>query len=458
MPRFWEQFYPENVPTKINTEAYETVVDMIETAMERYKDKTAFHSLSSSLTFGEVDKLSRDFAAFLQTKLNLKKGDRVAMMTPNLLAFPVAMMGVMRAGGVQVNINPLYTATELTHQLNDAGVEAIVIYGGSTATLVKALGDTSVKSVITVDMGDCTGEDIKSPEADPGIPNPIRFMDALAEGAQSAFTHVELSRDDMIYLQYTAGTTGFAKGAVLRHRNLIANSEQFKAFAADALRPGKETVITALPLYHIFALTLNLLSYFSVGAKNVLIANPRDMGEFMETMKKHPFSVITGVNTLFGGMLQHPEFGKLDFSNYRVAIGGGAPVLSSTSEKWRKITGADILEGYGLSETSPILTLNPMGKQGFSGKVGMPLPETEIKLLRDDGTEAPRGEPGEVCARGPQVMSGYWNRDDANAESFTADGFFRTGDIGVFDDEGYLSIVDRKKDMILVSGPCCTKG
>jgi long-chain acyl-CoA synthetase len=450
--KHWLTAYCGRIPTEINPDAYGSVLEMLETAMQRFADKPAFHCLGRTLTYGDNDRLSRQFAAYLQGKLGVKKGDRIAVMLPNIAVFPLAMMGIVRAGAVQVNVNPLYTPRELEYQLNDAGVETIVVFNGVSATLAEIVGKTAIKQVISVAPVDGTGAALPAPAVDARLTNVVSFSDALAQGAKLRFTPVALAGDDLLFLQYTGGTTGLSKGAALSHRNLVANTEQFKAFMADAMRPGEEVVVTALPLYHIFALMVNFISYFSVGAENWLVANARDLDSFIAILKQARPTALTGVNTLYGGLLMHPKIGEVDFSRLRVAIGGGAAVLPTTSAKWKALTGRDILEGYGLSETSPILTLNPTTMDGFSATVGLPFPSTDIKLLDLNDKEAPIGEPGEVCAKGPQVMKGYWQKPQANADAFTADGYFRTGDIGVFDARGFLRIVDRKKDMIIVSG------
>jgi long-chain acyl-CoA synthetase len=444
--------YGGRIPAEINADAYGSVLEMLEAAMTRYAERPAFRCFGQTLTYADTDRLSRKFAAYLQRKLGVKKGNRVAVMMPNLPAFPLAMLGIVRAGAVQVNVNPLYTPRELEHQLNDAGAEVIVIFNGSTPTLAEIIGHTGVKHVIAVDTGD--GVDIKlpSPPVDRRLENVVSFANAVAEGDDFAFVPVTLGGDDLLFLQYTGGTTGLSKGAALTHRNLVANTEQFKAFMPDALRPGEEVVVTALPLYHIFALMVNFITYYSVGAENWLVPNPRDMDSFIGVLNEARCTVFTGVNTLFGGLVMHPKIADVDFSRLRLAIGGGAAVLPTTSAKWKAVTGKDILEGYGLSETSPVLTLNLMTRDGFSATVGLPFPSTDIKLLDAADEEAPLGEPGEICARGPQVMKGYWQKPEANAAAFTEDGYFRTGDIGVFDEQGFLRIVDRKKDMIIVSG------
>jgi long-chain acyl-CoA synthetase len=450
--RPWLVSYGARIPAEIDANAYGSVLEMLEQAMKRFADRPAFRCFDATLTYADVDRLSRNFAAFLQTKLGVKKGDRIAVMLPNIPAFPLAMLGIIRAGAVQVNVNPLYTARELEHQLNDAGAETIVVFNGVSATLAEIIDKTAVKRVIAVGLGDGTSATPASPPVDARLTKAVAFSDALAEGAKLDFRTVTVGGDDLLFLQYTGGTTGLSKGAALSHRNLVANTEQFKAFIPDALRPGQEVVVTALPLYHIFGLMVNFISCFSIGAENWLVPNPRDMDSFVATLRNARCTIFTGVNTLFGGLLMHPRMSEVDFSRLRVAIGGGAAVLPTTSAKWKAMTGKDILEGYGLSETSPILTLNPMTVPGFSATVGLPFPSTDIKLLDDRDEEAAVGEPGEICAKGPQVMKGYWQKPDANALAFTADGYFRTGDIGVFDDKGFLKIVDRKKDMIIVSG------
>jgi long-chain acyl-CoA synthetase len=452
MTRHWITSYGARIPAEIDPAAYASVLEMLEAAMKRYADKPAFRCFGQTVTYADTDRLSRNFAAYLQSKIGIKKGDRVAVMLPNIPAFPLAMLGIIRAGAIQVNVNPLYTPRELEHQLNDAGAKAIVVFAGVSPTLAEIIGHTGIGKVITVALGDGTAETPASPPVDARLTNAVAFADALEQGTELPLSTPDLTGDDILFLQYTGGTTGLSKGAALSHRNLVANTEQFKAFTPDALRPGKEIVVTALPLYHIFALMVNFITYFSIGAENWLVPNPRDMAGFIATLKEARCTVFTGVNTLFGGLVAQPNIGEVDFSGLRVAIGGGAAVLPTTSERWKKLTGRDILEGYGLSETSPILTLNPMTAEGFSNTVGLPMPSTDIKLLGEDDQPVALGEAGEICAKGPQVMGGYWQKPDANAAAFTADGYFRTGDVGVFDERGYLRIVDRKKDMIIVSG------
>ncbi|MGY3494315.1 AMP-binding protein [Bradyrhizobium sp. USDA 4502] len=452
MTRHWLTSYGTQIPADIDPDAHPSVLAVLEAAMKRYVDKPAFRCFGETLTFSDVDRLSRNFAAFLQERLGVRKGDRVAVMLPNVPAFPLAMLGIIRAGAIQVNVNPLYTPRELAHQLNDAGVKTIIVFAGVSSTLAEIIDQVGVEQVVSVGLADGTNAPLVNPAVDARLKHVTPFTLALAQGAAISLSPPRLAGDDILFLQYTGGTTGLSKGAALSHRNLVANTEQFKAFMPDAQRAGEEIVVTALPLYHIFALMVNFITYFSLGAENWLVPNPRDMEGFVDILKRARPTVLTGVNTLFAGLLMQPTIGEVDFSRLKVAIGGGAAILPTTSEKWRRLTGKDILEGYGLSETSPTLTLNPMTREGFSGTVGLPLPSTEIKLLGENDIEVALGETGEVCARGPQVMRGYWQKDEANAAAFTADGYFRTGDVGVFDRSGYLRIVDRKKDMIIVSG------
>jgi long-chain acyl-CoA synthetase len=441
-----------NIPATVNADAYPSVVHMLEAAMTQFANQPAFRAFGQTLSFADVDRQSAAFAAWLQQHLGVKKGDRVAVMLPNFLAFPIAFLGIARAGAVQVNVNPLYTPRELEHQLNDSGSEIIVIFSGSTPTLAEAIGKTGIKTVITVAPGDGSGAALPSPPVDARLSGTIAFVDALAQGATMTRTPVTLTGDDLLFLQYTGGTTGLSKGAALSHRNLVANVEQFKSVMPSALRPGQEVIVTAIPLYHIFALMVNFLTYFSVGSESWLVANPRDMDGFVEVLKQAKPSIFMGVNTLYAGLTMHPRIGEVDFSNLRLSGGGGSAVVGATSAKWKAITGNFIREGYGLSETSPVVSFNPASIQDFNGTTGLPLPGTDLKLLNDYGDEVALGESGEVCVKGPQVMGGYWNQPEANAAAFTADGYFRTGDVGVITPEGFLKIVDRKKDMVIVSG------
>ncbi len=452
MNRPWFAQYDEWTPHEIDADKHKSVVEMLLQAGERFGDKVAYSNFGVTKTYAETMALSRDFAAYLQTALGHKKGDRIALMAPNMMAFPIAMFGILRAGCVQVNVNPMYTARELEHQLNDADAETIVIFSGSTGTLAEVIDNTNIKNVIVVALDDLIDLGLPSPPADERLQNAIAFTDAIAAGADMDFDAVDIQGDDLIYLQYTGGTTGLSKGAMLTHRNLVANIMQFESAVGDYVNLGGDVVITAIPMYHIFALMVNTLSYFHFGGTNVLITDPRDMRAFVDEWSKWDVSVFTGVNTLFNGLLHTPGFADLDFSALRISVGGGAAVQKAVSDQWKKVTGRHIKEGYGLSETSPILTLNPFGMEDFKGSIGVPAPSTDISLRDEEGNEVPQGERGELCAKGPQVMKGYWRREDATAESMTDDGYFCTGDIATMDEDGFFRIVDRKKDMIIVSG------
>ncbi|QUS57596.1 AMP-binding protein [Pseudovibrio brasiliensis] len=436
----------------INVNGYRSVVEIFEEANDRFADNVAFTNFGQSLTFKDVDEKSRAVAAYLQNELGLKKGDRVAIMLPNILAFPVIMFGILRAGLVQVNVNPLYTPRELKHQLNDADTDTIFIFSGSSPTLAEVVADTPVKNVVIANVGDATRVDMPSPPVHEMFADRLTVKDVLAKGEQLEFTPPQINPSDLIYLQYTGGTTGLSKGAALSHGNLVANIAQFDAATDGFMRAGEEIVITALPLYHIFALMVNCLSFYWLGSQNVLITNPRDMPGFVGELQNWKFSVITGVNTLFNGLLHTPGFDELDFSNYKFAMGGGSAIQRAISDKWKQVTGHHIIEGYGLSETSPILSVNPFDSTEFTETVGQSMPMTEIKLLDAEDNEVPLGQPGELCARGPQIMQGYWRKPEATATVMTPDGFFRTGDIAIMDQRNNFKIVDRKKDMVLVSG------
>lgn len=449
--RPWLKAYG-TIAATIDPDRYSSVTALMDAAMVKYADRPAFHSLGRSITYAQVDQLSAAFCAYLQHQLGVRKGDRIAVMLPNFAAFPLAMLGIIRAGAIQVNVNPLYTPRELAHQLRDAGCDTIVIFAGSTPTLAEIIGETPVKNVITVKPGDGLGLDAPSPPIDARLKQTIAFADALAAGAQLKRTPVTLTGDDNLYLQYTGGTTGLSKGATLSHRNLIANTEQFKALMGDVMTDGQDSVVTAIPLYHIFALMVNLISYFSVGAENWLVANPRDMDGFVATLKAARPTVFTGVNTLFQGLCMHPGLKEVDWSRGRLCAGGGSAILEPTAKRWQEITGLFIREGFGLSETSPIVSLNPPSVSEYTGTTGVPMPSTDVKLIDDDGNEVPEGGSGEICVKGPQVMSGYWQNPKANEAAFTPDGYFKTGDVGLIDERGFLKIVDRKKDMVIVSG------
>ena len=452
MQKPWLKHYGTAIPESIDPDSYVNVVDMMLEACEKFDDQVAYSNFGTDKTYAEVEALSRDFGAFLQKSLGVAHGDRVALMLPNMMAFPVAMLGILRIGAVQVNVNPLYTARELEHQLRDADTETIVVFAGSTATLAEAIDATPIENVIVVGLDDLIDADLQSPPVDDRFRQSTRLTEALDQGRSLDLEPVEICGDDLIYLQYTGGTTGVSKGAMLSHRNLVANILQFEAFGGNSISPGKEVIVTAIPMYHIFALMVNTLVYFRAGATNVLITNPRDMPAFVQEWSRWPVTAFTGVNTLYNGLLHTPGFSDIDFSTLSFSMGGGAAVQLAVSEKWKAVTGRHIREGYGLSETSPVLTANPLDADDFKSSIGIPIPSTDISLRDDDGNEMPLGEAGELCAKGPQVMPGYWRRPEATEEVMTEDGFFRTGDIATVDEDGYFRIVDRKKDMILVSG------
>ena len=456
MTKPWFKNYPNNIAQQTDVTIYKSLIDLFHQTTAKYKQQTAYSNFGAELTFEQVDELSRNFAAFLQSKLSIVKGERIALMCPNTLCFPVAMWGIIRVGGVQVNVNPMYTARELEHQLNDAQVDTIIVFSPSTEMLADIINNTAVKNVITVDLDDLVNKGLPCAPVDERLTETISFTDALAQGENIELSEPTLSQDDLLYLQYTGGTTGLSKGAMLSHGNLIANILQFQEFSKDHIHYGKDVVITAIPMYHIFALMANTLSYFTFGAKNVLVTNPRDMPSFVEIWKNTPATIFTGVNTLFNGLLHTPGFDQVDFSSLKLSIGGGAAVQQAVADKWQQVTGVRLHEGYGLSETSPILSLNfgatINGKKVYIPGIGVPLPNTDISIRDDLGNSVEQGESGELCAKGPQVMSGYWNNAEATAECMTHDGYFKTGDVALLDDTGFFHIVDRKKDMINVSG------
>ncbi|HDR9202319.1 long-chain fatty acid--CoA ligase [Burkholderia vietnamiensis] len=449
--RHWIGSYG-SIPAEIDPDRFPSVTALLDDAMHRFAGHPAFRASDRTLTYADVDRLSAALAAYLQQVAQVRKGDRVAVMLPNVLAFPVVFVALARIGAVQVNVNPLYTPHELEHQLNDAGVEVAVVCGGSMATFADVVGKTRVRTVLTVGRDDLGVVDAPAGACAALPPGSLALADAFAAGAALQRAPLALDGSDLLLLQYTGGTTGLSKGAALSHRNLIANVEQFAAIVPDARRPGEEVVVTAIPLYHIFALTVNFLSYFAIGAQNWLVANPRDMDGLIDVLKAARPSVFVGVNTLYAGLAGHPRLKEVDWSRLKLSAGGGAAVIDVISARWQAVTGNFIREGYGLSETSPVVTFNPQSVDRFTGTTGLPLPSTDVKLLDDENREVAIGGAGEICVRGPQVMGGYWQKPEANAAAFTEDGYFRTGDIGVFDAAGFLKIVDRKKDMIIVSG------
>ncbi|MEY4476176.1 MAG: long-chain-fatty-acid-CoA ligase [Pseudomonadota bacterium] len=463
MEKVWLKRYPADVPAEIDPDRYSSLVEMFERAALRYADKPAFINMGEMMTFRQLEERSRDFAAYLQQGLGLQKGDRVALMMPNLLQYPIALFGILRAGMVVVNVNPLYTPRELEHQLNDSGAAAIVIVSNFANTLEKVVFKTQVKHVILTRMGDQLStakgtlvnfvvKYIKRLVPKYYLPDAISFRTALQKGHHLQYVKPDVINTDIAFLQYTGGTTGVAKGAMLTHRNMQSNLEQVKAAYAPLFPPGSGLVVTALPLYHIFALTMNCLLFVELGGFNLLITNPRDIPGMVKELSRYPFTAITGVNTLFNALLNNEEFSKLDFSTLRLSVGGGMSVQKAVAERWEKLTGKHLLEGYGLTECSPLVTGNPYDLQHYSGSIGLPVPSTDVRLVDDEGNEvvAP-GEPGELWVRGPQVMLGYWQRPEATDEALK-DGWLATGDIATLDEQGFLRIVDRKKDMILVSG------
>jgi long-chain acyl-CoA synthetase len=462
MEKTWLSQYTKGIPHELDLDPAESLVDIFNDACRRFTDQVAYSNLGQTLTYRELDDLAARFASWLQNEAGLIRGDRVAIMMPNLLQYPVALFGALRAGMVIVNINPLYTPRELEYQLIDSGARAIVIASMSAATLAEVLGETSVERVVVTDVGDMLPfprgplvnffvRYIKRMVPRYTIEGQFRFRDVLTT-SPARFRAEKLNGADLAVLQYTGGTTGRAKGAMLSHGNFVANVRQVNSWFAEITEEGRELVVTALPLYHVYALTCNCLCYLTLGAHNLLITDPRDTVGFIRELKKHPFTAITGVNTLYQSLVRHSEFSGVDFSNLRIVSAGGMAVLDDTARKWTELTGTVIIEGYGLSETSPVITSNPLDLDKFRGSIGLPLPSTEVILLDDEGREPPLGEPAELCVRGPQVMSGYWKNPQATAKVMTHDGFFRTGDIAVVDEQGYFTIVDRKKDMILVSG------
>ena len=462
----WLASYPKGMPAEIGALPAGSIGELLEAACRQYAARPAFTSMGKALTFAEVERLSAAFAAFLQSR-GLQPGARVALMMPNVLQYPVAMMACLRAGYIVVNVNPLYTPRELEHQLKDAGAEAVVVLENFAATVQAAVARTAVRHVVVASMGEMLGglkgvlvdfvvRRVKKLVPAWSLPGHVRFSAALRQGAARHLRPVEVMPTDIAFLQYTGGTTGVSKGATLLHRNVLANVAQLALWVEDAYtvrpKPDRLTYVCALPLYHIFALTVNALMGMQQGATNVLIANPRDIPGFVKDLARQPFHIFPGLNTLFNALANNEAFRKLDFSPLRLTLGGGMAVQKSVAERWKALTGNHITEGYGLSETSPVATANKCSSPDFTGTIGLPLPSTELSIRDDDGNALPLGEVGEICIRGPQVMAGYWNRPDETEKVMTQDGYFRSGDMGFMDERGYTKIVDRKKDMILVSG------
>ncbi|MCD2514701.1 long-chain fatty acid--CoA ligase [Massilia sp. G4R7] len=466
MDKIWLKSYPPNVPAEINPDQYGSLVHLLEESFSKYADRSAYVCMDKHLTYGELDAHSKKLAAWLQSR-GMQPGARVAIMMPNVLQYPIAIAAVLRAGYTVVNVNPLYTPRELEHQITDSGSEAIIVLENFAHTVQQVMGKTPLKHVVVASMGEMLGgakgmlvnfvvRTVKKMVPEFSLPSMVRFKDALAQGARMPFTKVTLKSSDVAFLQYTGGTTGVSKGATLTHRNVIANvlqSEEWSKPAMGDVGNGEQTVIVcALPLYHIFALTACAMWGMRTGALNVLIVNPRDIPGFIKELGKYRINMLPAVNTLYNALVNHPDFASLDFSGLKVSNGGGMAVQKAVNDKWKQVTGTSIIEGYGLSETSPVATCNRADIKDFSGTIGLPVPSTDIAILDDAGKPMAIGEIGEIAIRGPQVMAGYWNRPDETAKVMTADGFFKSGDVGVMDEHGYVKIVDRKKDMILVSG------
>jgi long-chain acyl-CoA synthetase len=460
----WYNHYPKGVPREINPDQYKNLPELFEEIFQKHGSNEAYENMGKVLTYAEVDELSNNFAAYLQNEAGLKKGDRMAIQMPNCLQYPIAMIGALKAGIIVVGTNPLYTAREMAHQFKDSGAKAIVIVANFASNLDKILDETEIKTVIVTQLGDMLGglkgsivnfvvKNIKKMVPSYNLPTAVKWKDVIKKGKKHSFKKPEIEPSDLAFLQYTGGTTGVSKGAQLSHRNLVAHTMQTKEWFKPLFTEGlQEQMITALPLYHIFALAVNGILMFSIGAKSILITNPRDMPAFIKELKKHPFTLMTGVNTLFNGLLNQPNIKEVDFSHLKGSIGGGMAVQRAVAEKWKDLTGGPLVEGYGLSETSPVLSVNPLDGTERIGTIGMPTPSTDMKILDEDGNEVALGEPGEICGKGPQVMSGYWNKPELNDTTFFNGEWFRTGDIGVQDADGFFKIVDRKKDMINVSG------
>ncbi|RUQ29556.1 MAG: long-chain-fatty-acid--CoA ligase [Candidatus Competibacteraceae bacterium] len=464
MEKIWLNEYPAGVPAEVDLNEFSSIKDILEKSCRRFADLPAYSNMGVTLRYRDIDRLSRDFGAYLQG-LGLGKGERVAIMMPNVLQYPVALFGTLRAGLTVVNVNPLYTPRELEHQLNDSGSTVIVIIENFAHTLQEVLARTPVKTVVTTELGDLFSfpkrllvnfvvKRVKKMVPAWTMPGTVPFRQALSQGVGQTLTDVPLNHDDIAFLQYTGGTTGVSKGAMLTHGNMVANLQQASAWLSPFSKPAEETIITALPLYHIFSMTANCLTFMKVGGHNILITNPRDMPGFVKELGNVKFTVMTGVNTLFNGLLHTPGFEKLDFSTFKIALGGGMAVQRAVAEQWRKVTGVPLIEAYGLTETSPAACINPLTLTEYNGNIGLPISSTELSIRDDEGRELGFGEDqvGEICIRGPQVMRGYWNRPEETAQVMTEDGYLRTGDVGYVNQRGYVRIVDRKKDMILVSG------
>ena len=462
MERIWLESYPPGVPAEIDVNEYASVREVFEESCRKFATRPAFSCMGRTITFSDLDALSATFGAWLQ-HAGCGRGTRVALMMPNILQYPICVFGTLRAGGTVVNVNPLYTARELEHQLVDSGAEVIVVVENFAHVLQQVVQRTKVRHVVVTSIGellavkgrivDLVLRRVKRVIPKWSLPGAIRFTDAMHEARKLALSRVPIGHDDIAFLQYTGGTTGVAKGAILLHRNMVANMLQARTWVQPMLDESRrEVILTPLPLYHIFSLTANCLVFMSVGGENVLITNPRDIPGFIKEMRRYRFTAMTGVNTLFNALLNHPRFQRLDFRSFRLTLGGGMAVQEAVAKRWKAVTGVPLVEAYGLTETAPAATINPLDLPEFNGSIGLPLPSTDIVLRDDAGRDVPLGQPGELCIKGPQVMAGYWQRPDETAKVMTPDGYFMTGDIGTMDERGYIRIVDRKKDMILVSG------
>jgi len=459
--KFWLENYPKGVPTEIDVNEYASVREVFEESVAQFGERPSFTCMGKTITFDELNTLSAAFGSYLQAN-GCVKGTRVALMMPNILQYPVCLFGILRAGCTVVNVNPLYTARELEHQLSDSGAEILVVVENFAHVVQEVVARTRLRRVIVTTIGELLGfkgiavdlaiRHLKKMVPKWSLPGSIKLSAALADGRRRTLERIGLGHQDIAFLQYTGGTTGVAKGAVLLHRNIVANLLQARAWIRPFLGDKREVIITPLPLYHIFSLTANCLTFMTLGGENILIPNPRDIPGFIKEMGNYKFTAFTGVNTLFNALVNNPEFGKLDFASLRMTLGGGMAVQEAVAVKWKHVTGCTLVEAYGLTETSPAALINPLDIPAYNGTIGLPIPSTDVVLRDDGGQDVPLGQPGEICVRGPQVMAGYWNRDDETAKVMTADGFFMTGDIGVMNEKGYVKIVDRKKDMILVSG------
>ena len=462
MERTWLAQYPPGVPAEIDVGEYQSVRDVFEESCRKYAKRPAFTCMGRAITFAELDALSTTFGGWLQG-IGCARGTRIALMMPNILQYPICVFGALRAGCTVVNVNPLYTARELEHQLVDSGAEVIVVVENFARTLSQAIARTPIRHVIVTSIGellavkgrivDLVLRRVKRMVPPWTLPGAIRFTDAMKAGRKRALSRIPIGHDDIAFLQYTGGTTGVAKGAILLHRNIVANLLQARAWLRPFLdERRREVILTPLPLYHIFSLTANCLVFMSIGGENVLITNPRDIRGMVRTMQGCRFTAMTGVNTLFNALLNNARFRRLDFSAFRLTLGGGMAVQEAVAKRWKEVTGVPLIEAYGLTETSPAATMNPLHLPQFNGSIGLPIPSTDVVVRDDAGNDERTGEPGEICIKGPQVMGGYWRRPDETAKAMTPDGYFMTGDIGTMDERGYIRIVDRKKDMILVSG------